>query len=672
MTKELQWDVQSLGLRIQKAAAVEEDSIQTKSKAASQAAHEDEIRRIAEDIRALLIRIEDAIPMITLAITTSGASLTTQLPASVSPSRLLQASTYLSIGDKKYSESPNLEVQVGPTFTLSLYMLFAGHANRTRPDHDIESMRDTTWKEVIHKARVKLVRYPKQSSNPGTPLIHSVEDTSEPLGPGEGGATQYTYRFDIIEDLDDDRVHSFEDDEAQPGPYQDIALAGIREQLPIYQISKIFYADTGKILNIGNADEPSSPVLLLKRDINALAPTTMMREEEKSNGWGDEQDIGAVPEEGGEEGYESQDDIDQQLRRESSVHLATERVNDIPPVDTDAWKFPADLDPEWLAFEVYTESEDSETEDGEDGEANDDSAYASHRPSSSGQSLSENSLVAGLSDLDINHSSPPPLTSSQIITSSSTSAPSPRPSVPPHATPFGALRFTSLSTLEMLIRLASLQQFKQQSHLVIPDELLSFFLQESSATGAGGDEKARRRTRREAVEKVGFDPYNDSPMKSRGENYQYQHQSGAQGYDGYRGSSRSGTPIGEWEPDRRGSRGGTPYAYEEYEHQPQGSYDVLSPRWNGERSTPQGTPEPWLLRDREHSSPGPSRRGTPSSPVSPYRPVVRQGKARPLDRVRMERERGLGKTGSPLGRGVSVETDSSLGTSPGMPLGEKS
>lgn len=46
-------------------------------------------------------------------------------------------------------------------------------------------------------------------------------------------------------------------------------MAGIREVVPIHELSKIFYADTGKILNIGNEGETNSPVLLLKRDPNA-------------------------------------------------------------------------------------------------------------------------------------------------------------------------------------------------------------------------------------------------------------------------------------------------------------------------------------------------------------------------------------------------------------------
>jgi hypothetical protein len=72
----------------------------------------------------------------------------------------------------------------------------------------------------------------------------------------------------------------------------------------------------------------------------------------------------------------------------------------------------------------------------------------------------------------------------------------------------------------MLIRLTALQQFQQSSHLAIPDEFLTFFLSESSTVGSGGDSELRRRARREARARVGFDPYDESPIKQRGEAYQ--------------------------------------------------------------------------------------------------------------------------------------------------------
>lgn len=509
-------------------------------------------------------------------------------------------------------------------------------------------MRDTTWKEVIHKARVKLFRTPldtdfslagsmsnatAEEERSNTPVMQSIEDGTRVIS-GEGSAHEFSYQLEIIEDLDDDRVHSFEDNEPQPGPYNDIRLAGIREFLPIYQISKIFYADTGKILNIGNQGEANSPVLLLKRDINALPPRRMMVDMEKDDEWhGDPEEVEVVEE------FEdpSQDDIDQQLRRESSIHLAQDSTEDPAPEATGLWRLPPDLDPEWLALEVYTEAEEeSNSEDGQD--INDDSSYASHRPSSSVEEPTEASLLAsGLADLNLDpKSSPPP----RQVSSASSSSHAP---FSPKASPFGPIR-SSLSLLEMLIRLTALQQFQQASHLSIPDELLTFFLEESSTTGAGGDGDERRRTRREARRKVGFDPYDESPVKRHGEEYQYQSQNAGQ--EEYRGYERGGTPYDD--------RGG--YAYD----------GAPSPRWMRERSmTPQGTPEPWLLRGAEGSSP---RRGSPgagsSSPIPPRQPVRRA--TRPLDRVRQERVGG-GKAGSPLGRGMSVETDSTLGTSPGTP-----
>lgn len=143
LTKAIRWDIQALGIRLARAASAEESSIKSRNTAKSRPAHELELRQIVQDIRKLLTKIEDAVPLINLAITTSGASLSTKLPASVSPSRLLQASTFLTAGDHLYSNNPAVPAQVGPTFTLSLYMLFAGHVYRDNSDED--SLRATTW-----------------------------------------------------------------------------------------------------------------------------------------------------------------------------------------------------------------------------------------------------------------------------------------------------------------------------------------------------------------------------------------------------------------------------------------------------------------------------------------------------------------------------------------------
>jgi hypothetical protein len=636
LTKALRMDIQSLGTRLAKAATAEEASRRKSNRAKSQAGHEKEIREIVQEIRRLLSRLEDAVPLFSLAITTSGASLSTTLPPSVSPSRMLQASAFLNAGDIQYSLNPRTSVQIGPTFTLTLYMLFAGHSQRSQGDED--TARNEKWKEVIHKARVKLMRIPLQTishqhPNPsvhqgfddygiGQPVLESIEMGEEEARTitGEGKQQEYSYRLDIIEDLEDDRVHDFEDCGPHPEPYGDVRLAGVKEFLPVYQISKILYADTSKILNIGSQGELNSPVLLLKRDINALPPRRMMKEREKSGGLYDdrEEQVNSKAEDC------SQDDIDQQIRRESFVAVTQEIVHVAQSEDKKAWRLPADLDPEWLALEVYTEPEDSISEDEQDG--NDDSAYISHRPSSSREAQDDNSLIGEFANLHINQGlSPGPA----LFTDFSTSK----------CSPYGPIR-SSLSLLDMLIRLASLQQFQQASHLSIPDELLTFFLEESSTTGAGGNSEQRLRTRGEARRKVGFDPYGETPIKRRGQDYQYQNQ----GQDGDEAHTREGTP------------------YEEYD--PYDGYPSPQQRWAREQSwTPQMTPEPWSLGSRERSSS--SQRSTPNIPPSPMSPYHPPRKAtRPLDRVQAG---SRVVKGSPLGRGMSVETDSTLGTSPGSP-----
>ncbi|KAI1611629.1 RanGTP-binding protein-domain-containing protein [Exophiala viscosa] len=491
LTKELRLEIESLGQRLTRANASEE-AAKKKGSTQLKAQNELELKRVIADMKQLLDRIEDAVPLINLAITTSGASLSTSLPHTVSPSRLLQASTFLTAGDTQYSISPQSAVQIGPTFTLSVYMLFAGH---DRPQNE-EEVRETTWKEVIHKAKVKLRRVPlevvvgsRPGSGSGADAVPSMEisvssamselDKSQVIR-ADIRADEFAYQLMIVEDFDDDRVHDFEEDQPHPGPFDDVQMAGIRETMPIHEISKIFYADTSKVLNIGADAESNHPVLLLKRDINAVPPRRMLERD--------------------------QDDEGMQREEESVNH-------DHHAPKEDPWRFPPSLDPEWIAFEVYTESEASDTES-EVGNADTDTSTADIETSKLSQSMSS---------MHIN--SPGPADRLQPLTNQT----------PPWA---NAIK-TSLSLLELLLRLTSLQQFQQQSHLSIPDELLNFFLEESATTGAGGDENYRQALRAEARRRVGWDPYDESPMKRRGEEYQY-HSPGP--------SPRADGDEGTWSP----------------------------------------------------------------------------------------------------------------------------
>ncbi|RMZ68680.1 Ran-specific GTPase-activating 30 [Pyrenophora seminiperda CCB06] len=580
LTKSLRWEIQTLGSRVEKAVAEEQLARRGSSKAKSRDQNRVELKIIIEEMKRLLERIEDSVPFITLAINTSGVNLSTTLPPTVSPSRLLQASTFLTSGDMQYCASKSRAQQIGPTFTLSMYMLFAGHANRP---HE-EDLRETTWKEVMHKARVTLMRVP----------LDNVYDYPTPFGqdsrradeanhrhiPSDNLLQEFAYQLLIVEDLDDGRMHEFEQDEPQPGPYDGIEQAGVREIVPIHEVSKIFYADTGKILNIGADGESNNPILLLKRDVNAAPPRRMMERDAEATGYesDDSHTIGEDPE---------QTELEEQLRRESTPdpdHLAPKEPEPRSEQHVYPWRLPPTLDLEWMAFEVYTEDPTTDSEIDETEDLDDDTAPPT--PAEPGNTQPNAPFLNRFSALNLRPSTP--TTSSPSSTPTNQIIPSPEKSTlqtPNHYHQAPSITLpaikTSLSLLEMLIRLTALQQFQQSSHLAIPDEFLNFFLSDSSTVGAGGDAELRRRVRREARMRVGFDPYDESPIKRRGEEY-LEHElhdphasegGEGEGYDGIHSPAASssqaydydGYPIGRtssspaYPPQRpSSSRGGTP------------------------------------------------------------------------------------------------------------------
>jgi hypothetical protein len=473
-----------------------------------------------------------------------------------------------------YAALPGQSVQVGPDFVLSVYMLFAAHANR--PVHE-EGITDTTWKEVIRKARVKLLRTPLAQlyDFPSTVKFDTpVANTAENF-PAQHRADEFAYQIMIVEDLDDDRFH-----EEQGEVFEGVALAGLREIIPIHEISKIFYADTGKLLKIGSEGEPNNPILLIKRDQDAVPPRRMMQDEDESE-------------------VEPEQDLPQAPRNSLRPHNPR--------------GFPPDLDPEWIALEVYTEAPDSSDE--EDYEVNAADDISSSPPPAASRSRSSDYITNMLSGLRlvsspaIATSSPATpqadFTSSQMTQTTQSENPanatySTTSSMPP-------LR-SSLSLLELLIRLTALQQFQQASHLSINDEFLNFFLSGSSSTGAGADGEYRKRVRRDARMRVGFDPYDESPIKPRGEDYiqnnGYHHDDGEEDWQ-------------DWQRQSRSSPG------------------LQSPQQNG-------TPSPSLRRQMQQ----------------------RMGTSGARSRSQQLRQDLGGYERSPLGRS---DSDSTLGTSPGLP-----
>ena len=629
LTKDIRWEIQTLGVRLANAANEEELVRRQSSRAKSREQSQLEMKLIISGVKDLLARIEDAVPLINLAITTSGVNLTTGLPATISPSRLLQASTFLTAADAQYTSDPSNAVQVGPTYIVSIYMLFASHAYRPQGAGDV---RETTWKEVIHKGHVKLRRvaldglYNLSGSASGTSTTNA--DVSGNNIPSQGEAHEYAYQLLLIEDLDDDRVHTVEENEAQPGPFDNVATAGIRDLVPIHEVSKIFYADTGKILNIGSEGETNNPVLLLKRDIYAEPPRRMMAEPQTPGLYDearDEEDGFKVP-----PGWDStnghsdeQSELDAQIRRESFIPVAEDPAH--AAYVHEPWRLPLDLDPEWIAFEVYQEDPDTDDDEESMGPA------SSARPSSS-RSASVDPLAGPLARLNLG-------SGKNDLESHRTSEVQQQITAPPLAAA-GAVK-TSLSLLEMLIRLTALQQFRQASHLTIEDELLNFFLEDASTTGAGPNADYRQRVRRDARRRVGFDPYDESPIKRRGEEY-------------------LAHPRASPRPDQ-GWENGSQYAYSERGTPDYVRQSVEDPIRPSSSDSMPASPSP-SLRPRvttTRSSPVPA---TPAHPHGPESSASPPGSLR--SRQAALRSQSL-RPRSPLGLGVSTKkADSTLGTSP--------
>lgn len=472
------------------------------------------IFKVIADMKSLLDRIDRDIPLLHLAITGSGESLSTSLPSTISPSRLLQASTFVIMGDSQFAQDSTKPVQIGPTFNLSLYMLFLAHAapngngpnSENRPTYLYgfgKNDKKPIWQEVMHKVAVRLYR---STSDVASQLHPTGRRTVLPTISRHRG---YHYYLELREDLNDGRLHDDVDLDAPSG----VASSSNRKELiPVQQFSKIFYTDTGKLLNIRDPmDEEARPVLLLKRDANNSSQTTFETErcasvagcvgdkDDQSQGFDDYQNL-----------------IDIQIHHEAhntSIEGNTTQYSRLS-------NLPKHLDPEWLALEMFVVDDDNEDDDSEveDTFVAPDIYYKDEAVSTADSA--DRTGIDGQTErfhkspekfqLDpkpaatmeecspgqfSNTSQPIKLSAEQKNSQNANSNPS---------SPYSAIT-TSLSLLEMMVRLVGLQESQQTSHLSIPDHILIFFLEETSTSGFSG--MAGKKMRREAKQRVGFDPY---------------------------------------------------------------------------------------------------------------------------------------------------------------------
>ncbi|KAI1473088.1 Ran-binding-domain-containing protein [Daldinia caldariorum] len=495
--QELRANVDSLGKRLE-AAALADQSRQNgrpNGSAAAASVRRMEIQNIIADIKQLIEDIDDSIPLINLWVSAIGGIQTQH--SAFSPSRLLQASMLVNVGDTQYILNPGRPMQIGPDFVLSIYMLFRAHASSpedaAEPYGIEEGQRKPLWQEVIHKARVRLRRIPLEDNGPGA-SGNTEHNTSY---------VSYAYELQIVEDLDDGRVHTVEDGNAQPSSYEGVSSAGIREFIPVHQISKMFYADVGRILNINNEDGASrSPVLLLKRDVKAIPPNQVQQnhmsltEQQQQQQQQQQQLIECLDESDFSDGNldgDTQYELDRQLNLETKITARTTNRSS-PTAPTNSWRLPQDLDPAWIALEVFEvgSDEENDTTDDEDEhtpEEEDEGEYRTekdhrHHPNfnnprrlknSSTRPSADSNLVTQLSRMSIASTS-----SRSSSRNSGALVPDPKKFDEDllERSPFGAIQ-TSLSLLEMMLRLASLQEFEQTTHLAISDHVLRFYLDES-------------------------------------------------------------------------------------------------------------------------------------------------------------------------------------------------
>ncbi|RKP05736.1 RanGTP-binding protein-domain-containing protein, partial [Thamnocephalis sphaerospora] len=188
--------------------------------------------RVSDELRALLARIEDAVPFLNLALTTSGASLGTSLPNSVSPSRLMQASSALADCSRRFRDEGGMrEEWVWPAFDLRFYRMFRGSV---RP----KSLKDTTWVTEFARCTGRVARVP---SNP------------------DGDGLEFVYDLVLEEDLNDGLYH--EELEECGDDVDPSEVRGREWRIAVEEVERLYYSSSGRLLDI---EEVKHPVLVLK------------------------------------------------------------------------------------------------------------------------------------------------------------------------------------------------------------------------------------------------------------------------------------------------------------------------------------------------------------------------------------------------------------------------
>ncbi|TPX66598.1 hypothetical protein SpCBS45565_g04359 [Spizellomyces sp. 'palustris'] len=210
---------------------------------------------VLEDVEQVLRTIDDLVPFLQLALQSCGAQLTGALPSSISPSRLLQASTAVALASSRFQAhktfgpiQPPDPVQVGPSFPARVYSLFQSSARA-------KGAADWTWKEDYAKASVTVQRVPADLQN-----LTEDERASAEAAPLR---SRISYELLVTEDLNDGRYHDeLEGVSVTPGEM----VPGRKIRIPVADLHRLYYSRSGELLNIDTKSLKAdpSPVLVVK------------------------------------------------------------------------------------------------------------------------------------------------------------------------------------------------------------------------------------------------------------------------------------------------------------------------------------------------------------------------------------------------------------------------
>ncbi|KAJ2177263.1 Ran-specific GTPase-activating protein 30 [Coemansia sp. RSA 551] len=470
---------------------------------------------IIADLRMLLDKIDDAVPLLNLALTTSGAHLGSSLPMDVSPSRLMQASSLLSRADTWFDvKNKHVDVMVGEPFTLRMYSLFVGSV---RP----KSKMDFTWKEEFARCQVALWRVCMPSDS-------------------DAMISEFSYELCVVEDLNDGRYH--DDTTGKVGASNERAwIADMAKhvdmrpgrvvRIPLDIIGGLHYTSAGSLLNIEDSNAPALVISFEDRksgDITAVGSglnisSVLPSLETTRTTWYalevvtddvDEPDMSSASSESGEDSSASSESDEDGEGDEARSGNAL-GVCDMEPMGSES---KASTDSETSESEdavsehdgssgsEYSESEDSASEQdassGSEPESN--NSESEHSAKSSPKNNAKAHIhtpddidkladsIASLCTIDPSPVERTPLSKAQTLPSTFVEAAE-------YFRPVEFLanewRMCTLSLLEYMVRLASIEISEQTSHLNVPDEKLRLYLHSKQADSvARGPGNAMRST----------------------------------------------------------------------------------------------------------------------------------------------------------------------------------